>query len=79
MKPFSSVQNGLRKFPGSGMNYGFLRGCFSFRVVMSTGLGASFCFRQLDHHVGQMVVMMADMMADMKFEKTPGNQGFLRL
>jgi len=44
-------------------------------LVMSTELRARFFLWQLDHHVGQMVAMLADM----KFGKRLGNQGFLRL
>ena len=77
MKRFQSVQNGSQQFPGLLTNRGFEGGCFSFRGVMpSTGFPVFFV-GQLDHHVGQMVNMLADMMADMKFRKSPIHSRFL--
>ena len=79
MKRFQSDWNGSPQFPGLPASRRFLAGCFSFRVAMSTGLGARFFGSQLDHQVGQMVKKLADMMADMKCGKSPRNQGFLPL
>ena len=77
MTRFQSDRSGSLHFLGLVVRRGVGAGCFSIRVVMSTGLRARFFCWQLDHHVGQMVEMMADMMADMKCGKSSGNQGFL--
>ena len=73
MKQFQNDWSGSLQFPGLAASRGIEAGCFSIRVVMSTGLRARFFCWQLDHHVGQMVKMMADM----KCRKSSGNQGFL--
>jgi len=77
MKRFKNDRSGSPQFLDLAASRGFEAGCFSIRVVMSTRLRARFFCWQLDHHVGQMVKMMADMMADMKCGKSSGNQGFL--
>jgi hypothetical protein len=78
MKVFRGVAKGSRQFPGLLTIGGFEGRSFSFRVAASTGLPVFFV-GQLDHHVGQMVNMMADMMADMKFRKIPIHSPVLTL